>query len=442
MTQRAMNFARNAQSTLLTQVGLTGLGFALSVVLARWLSPADRGLFAVVMTFVLIADYLTQLGLRLAVIYRIGRAGSPTARAVAASVQLSLLAFAVTGTVALCASEWLRARFLNGAPEGFLWVALVLTALEVFGGLFEAVARAVDRFDLRNLHQIGITVVSLGAAGVVLIGYGGGPLAALAAIAGARVLLAAVFIGFVLAQTGFDPRVDRAELGATLRFGLQGYLQMLFGKLHERVDVLLLAWLAVDPAQIAAYAIAVSVIDRLRVVPDAIGSALLPKLAVLPHAETGAYTARITRHSLLWVCASAVALAVAAPPLLPLVFGPAYAASVPPFFLLLPATVLLTVRRVVANYFTASGWPGFNAGVQAVAAGINVAVNLVAIPRWGIVGAAFASLVSYGFEGIATVVGFKRETGVPLRELILFRRGDAQPYVARLRDLFASRSDA
>ena len=86
-----MNFARNAQSTLLTQLALTGLGFLLSVVLARWLSPADRGLFAVVMTFVLIADYLTQLGLRLAVIYRIGRAGTPTARAVAASVQLSLL---------------------------------------------------------------------------------------------------------------------------------------------------------------------------------------------------------------------------------------------------------------------------------------------------------------------------------------------------------------
>jgi O-antigen/teichoic acid export membrane protein len=245
-----------------------------------------------------------------------------------------------------------------------------------------------------------------------------------------------------VAQTGFDPRPARAVLGATLRFGLQGYLQMLFGKLHERVDVLLLAWLAVDPAQIAAYAIAVSVIDRLRVVPDSIGSALLPKLAVLPHEETGAYTARITRHSLLWVCASALGLAVVAPPLLPLVFGPAYSASVPPFFVLLPATVLLTVRRVIANYFTASGWPGFNAGVQGIAAGINVAVNLIAIPRWGIMGAAFASLVSYGFESIATVIGFRRETGVPLGELIRFRRGDAELYVARVRDLFASRSDA
>ena len=162
----------------------------------------------------------------------------------------------------------------------------------------------------------------------------------------------------------------------------------------------------------------------------------------MPHEETGAYTARVTRHSLLWVFGSALALAFAGPPLLPLVFGPAYAASVPPFFLLLPATILLTVRRVVSNYFTASGWPGFNAGVQIVAGVINVAVNLVVIPRWGIVGAAFASLVSYGFESIATVAGFQRETGVPLRELLVFRRADAEPYVARLRGVFTWSSDA
>ena len=441
MTARAMNFARNAQSTLVTTVLVGAFGFALSVLITRGLSLEDRGRFAVVMTFVLMADYLTQLGLRLAVIYRIGRAGTPAARAVAASLELSLVAFAVTVAVVLGAGDWLRARFLGGASQDFLWVALVLTALEVFGGLFESIARAIDRFDLRNLHQVGITIVSIVAAGIA-IGCGGGLLAALAAIAAARVVLAAVFIGFVLRQTGFEPRVDRGEIAATFRFGLQGWAQMLFGKVHEKADVLLLAWLAVDPVQIAFYAIAVGVIDRLRVVPDSIGSALLPKLAVLPHAETGPYTARITRHSLLWVFASAVALAALGPPLLPLVYGPPYAASVAPFLVLLPATVLLTVRRVVANYFTASGWPGFNAGVQAIAASINISVNLIAIPRWGIMGAAFASLVSYSFDGIATVVSFRRQTGVRWRELLLFRRGDAEPYVARVRDLFASRSDA
>jgi O-antigen/teichoic acid export membrane protein len=437
-----MNFARNAQSVLATQVALAGLGFLFSIVLARWLTVPDRGLFAVVMTFVLIADFVTQLGLRLAVIYRIGRAGVPTARAVAAAFQLSLAAFAIAVAVMLGCDGWLRARFLMHAPESFLYAALVLIALEVFGGLGESAARAIDRFDLRNLHQIGVMVVSVAAAALTLIAWHEDALAALWAIAAGRVALTVVFGALLFRETGFDPRPHPEELRAELGFGLRGYLQMLFGKLHERVDVLLLAWFAVDPAQIAYYAIAVSVIDRLRMVPDSIASALLPKLAVLPQANTGAYTARVTRHTVFWVCVSALALGVLGPPLIPLVYGAPYAASVPAFLVLLPATALLTIRRVVANYFTASGRPGFNAAVQMSASLLNVALNLWAIPRYGILGAAAASLVSYSVDGITTVWVFRRETGSGFRDLLVPKAKDVELYRARLRALTSPSSDA
>jgi stage V sporulation protein B len=426
----AMNFVRNAQTTLLTQVANAVLGLALSVVLARWLSVPDRGLYAVVMTFALLADYVVQLGMRLAVIYRIGRAGAAWPRAVGAALQISLAAFVPALALALVFGDELRERFLLEAGPAFLWIALALTALEVFGGLFESVARAIDRFTLRNAYQIGVVVVSLVAASVALVGFSSGVLAALAAVTGARALLALVFAGAVLRHTGADLRAHPDELRAALSFGVRGWLQMLLGKLHERVDVMLLALLHGDAAQIALYAVAVSVIDRLRMVPDAIGSALLPKLAVLEPGEAPAFTARVTRHAVFWVCVSALGLALVGPPLIPLVFGEPYSASLPPFYVLLPATVMLTIRRVVANYFTASGRPGFNAGVQALAFALNVSVNLVAIPRYGILGAALASLVSYGFEAIATVWTFRRETGERVTGMILVRRGDLAPYLA------------
>src|SRR5262249_60692808 len=114
-------------------------------------------------------------------------------------------------------------------------------------------------------------------------------------------------------ETGRRWRGVGAELGPALRFGFPSYLQTLIGKIHERVDVMLLAALGVAPAAIAVYAIAVSVVDKLRVVPDSVGSALLPKLASLPPAETGAFTARIVRMTLFWVGAMALGLALAAP---------------------------------------------------------------------------------------------------------------------------------
>ena len=429
----AMNFGRNVQSTLVMQVVLAVLALGLQVVLARWLSESDRGLYAVVITFTLLADQALQLGLRLAVIYRINRVGVPRARALGASLQISLAALGVGLLVALLLGNTLRERLLMNASPAFLWVAFALVAFELVGGLFEAVARAIDRFDLRNRYQMAMSAAALVVVGLALVAGRVGPLGALVAVAAVRLALLVVLAALVLRETGLDPRPHPDELRATLDFGLRGYLQQLLAKLHERIDVVLLAALGVDAAQIAFYAVAVSVIDRLRLIPDAIGSALLPQLAALEPAATGAYTSRVTRHSVLWVLASAVGLALIAPPLLPRVFGAGYAASTAPLLILAPATVLLTVRRLVANYFTASGRPGFNAGVQALAFAVNVVANLFAIPRWGIVGAALASLVSYGFEALATLWFFRSETGQRMGETLVVRRDDLASYVTRAR---------
>jgi hypothetical protein len=138
-----MNFGRNVQSTLVMQVVIAVLALGLQVVLARWLTEPDRGLFAVVITFALLADYALQLGLRLAVIYRINRAGVARARALGAALWLALGALAFGLALAWLFGDALRARLLLGAPPAFSAVAL--TALELVGSLFEAVARAIDR---------------------------------------------------------------------------------------------------------------------------------------------------------------------------------------------------------------------------------------------------------------------------------------------------------
>ncbi|MFI5316311.1 MAG: lipopolysaccharide biosynthesis protein [Myxococcota bacterium] len=430
-----MNFARNASSTALTQVARTILGLGLAVVLARWLSEADRGSYAVVATLAMVGDQLSQLGMRLSVIYRMSREGASRARAVGAALQWTLLAFSCVTIFALLFSGWLREHVLLGAEPALLYLALALAAADLFSGFGDSVARGIDRFDLRNANQISIAVVSLAATWTALVVFQTGLLGALLWAATARIALVFLFGWLTLRQSGLDLAIDRRELGESLRFGVNGHLLALLGRLHERVDVMLMAALHVDPAQIAVYAVAVGVIDRLRVVPESISAALLPKLTTLTSAETGRYTARVTRNLVLWVCLSGLALGVSAPILVPVLFGRPYAASVLPLLVLLPATALVTLRAMVTNYFIAMGRPGFNARVQVIAVAVNVAANLWAIPRFGILGAAFASLLSYSVETWAVVLMFQRETGCGFGEMLLVRRADLESYLGRARRL-------
>ncbi|HTO71538.1 MAG TPA: lipopolysaccharide biosynthesis protein [Myxococcota bacterium] len=430
-----MNFARNASSTALTQVVRGLFGFVFGVLIARWLSEADRGVFAVVATVGVFAEHLSHLGMRFTVIYRMTRPAGSRPRAVGAALEWTVLAFAV-----ICALAWLfaaplRERVLLGAEPLVLGLALALAAADLFSGLSDAVARGIDRFDLRNANQIAIPLVSLAAGAVALLGLGCGLVGTLVAVAAARLALLAGMGALTLRQSGLEWTLDGSELGESLRFGVKGWLQVLLAKVHERVDVVVMALLRLDPVQIAVYAIAVNVVDRLRVVPEAVSASLLPTLATMEPERTGEYTARVTRHTVVWVAASGAALALLAPLLLPFFYGERYAPAVAPFLVLLPATAMLTVRTMVSNYFIAVGRPGFNAWVQAGAVCANVAANLFAIPRWGIVGAAAASVLSYGVETVATVLAFRRAAQRSLRDTLVPSRGDLADYAGQARRL-------
>jgi O-antigen/teichoic acid export membrane protein len=429
----AMDFARNMSSTAATQVLRTFLGLGLQILLARWLSEADRGIYAVLATLALFANQLSQLGMRYAVIYRMSLPEVVRARAVGAAFTWTLAAFLLLCALALVFLGPLRERLLLGAPSALVLCALVIGGADLFSDLSDAVARGIDRFDLRNADQIAIMLVTLGATGLSLVLWQSGLWGALFATAVARVGLLAVFLALTLRLTGVAAAPEPGELRASFAYGIKSHSQTVLGKLHERLDVMMMAALQLDPAQIAVYAIAVSVVDRLRVVPDSVSSALLPKLATLPDAEKGPYAARVTRQLMFWVALSCVALLVAAPVLLPVLFGKPYAASVLPLYVLLPATAMLTLRWMIGSYFLAVGRPGFNARVQAVSVAVNFAVNLWAIPRFGILGAAGASLVSYGVEAVLTLLVFRRATRCGWGEIVLARRSDLQPVLGWLR---------
>jgi len=431
----AIGFARNASSTALTQ-GVRGVfGLAAGILITRWLSEADRGLYAIIATLGVVGDQLGQVGMRFTVIYRMTRPGASRPRAVGAAVELTVTAFALIALFAFVFGDELRGQVLQGAAPVFLVLAVALAAADSFAGLSDAIARGIDRFDLRNANQLSIPIMTLVASALALLWLQTGVLGALVATAVGRWALLVLFFGLTLRNSGFEWTLDRRELRESLEFGWKGYLQTLLAKVHERADVVIMAALQLDPAQIAIYAVGVSVVDRLRVVPEAFSSALLPTLATMPPGETGSYTARVTRHLVFWVVLSGAALALAAPFLVPLLFGARYARSVVPLFILLPATGLLAVRSIVSNYFVAIGRPGFNAAVQAFAVAVNVALNFWAIPRFGIVGAAWTSVLSYSIEAGATVLAFERATSRGLRDTLVLQRRDLLDYAGRARRL-------
>lgn len=426
-----MNFFRNAVYQIATSVGGVPLAIITSIILARWLSVADRGTFALLTAFAGMVVILSQLGWPSASIYRLRRARSEP-RIVAgaglwATLTISLIVFAVCATFRVQLTE----RFFQGVPPALYYTMLLLVPFQMGGLIFSGIARGIDRFAIQNLYRIGHSVGNLAVSLLILVLWDKALREILIGVVIVQVVATLWLVARIVSHTGLTFRADAAETLESLRFGLKSYAQSLTGQIHERIDLFMLAFFLADPTEVAYYAVAYGVLQRIQLVPEAIGTALFPKLAGLDTRDAARFASYVSRHSVLWVTITVVVLGATGPFLLPLVYGKQYVPAVLPFLVLLPGVGAITVYRVLGRYFLAQGRQEVNIATQVVSTLINILLNVLWIPRYGIVGAASASLVSYSLEAFLITVVFLRSSGRRLAESFVVTRDDWRPYVER-----------
>ena len=415
-----MSFFRQAASVLATSVATVPLSVLANVIVTRNLEPAARGQFAVVTVLAGTLVLFSNLGWPLATIYRLKRLKSDPAEVMTASV-VATLTLAITVLFLGAGLEAVGFGDFGSVPAEVLWLGLATVPFQLLTRLFSYAAKGIDRFDIRNWTTFALASLRFAAIGLAWLFAPGSLNATLWGNLISVALVAAASGVAVLRQTGLSRRVNPTEIRESLKFGLETTAQTLAGELHQQVDILLMGPLAIPAAQIALYSIAAGLIQQIRLVPDAIALALFPRLTGSDDADAIAFTTKVCRHSLLWVLVCCAGLGLIVPFLVPFLYGAAYSEALPAFYILLPAMALLNLYRVVARYFISRGRPRVTIVTQLGALVINVALNLVLMPRFGIEGAAFSSLVSYGLEAAWITWVFMRETGRRPSELLVFR---------------------
>jgi len=123
------------------------------------------------------------------------------------------------------------------------------------------------------------------------------------------------------------------------------------------------------------------------------------------------FTPLVSRNILLITALGAVALFLVSEWVIVLLYSEEYLLSVRLFRILLPGIVLLSASRILANDIAGRGRPLLNTYVGAIGVVLQVALNLVWIPRYGASGAAWATTVSYGITLAVRLCMYMRLSG-------------------------------
>jgi O-antigen/teichoic acid export membrane protein len=383
------------------------------VILARLLSPADFGLFAMVMSVAGIAEVFRDFGLSQAAV-----------QAPALTTQQRANLFWINSTigvalaVAVFLSAWSIAA-LYGREElaPLTQLASITFLLNGLTTQFRASLNRALRFSALAATDVVAALVGLGVA--IIVGLAGlGPWALVAQ------LLATAFVTLVLAVVlgGWLPRLPRrATMGGFIRFGWNMVATQIVTYVGNNIDSVVIGTrYGAAPLGIynRAYQLVMRIASQLR---TPIASVSVPTLSRL-QGEGARYWAfvRLGQVGLGYTVVAGLAFVIGgAVPLTALLLGPRWSEAAPVLSILAIALVFETLNYGSYWVYISTGTTGPLFRYNLVSVSIKVAGILIG-SQWGINGVAVGLAIAAALSWPISLLWISRVIeGVPVRTLAL-----------------------
>jgi lipopolysaccharide/colanic/teichoic acid biosynthesis glycosyltransferase len=219
------------------------------------------------------------------------------------------------------------------------------------------------------------------------------------------VILALIFSGALAALTGIwrlarhgffaDWGVPSAVLAKQIAaYGARGQLGNMLWLTNLRFDFVLLGALA-GPAELGIYAVASKFAELIRLAPTAINYVLYPRFANLGPKKATIEGRRLLPQATaltLLITPFVAIIAYVGPALL---YGAAFRGAVLPAEVIILGLSIEGAAAVSSAYLLGVGRPGLNSIGMAVGATITVTLDLILIPKYGALGGAITSAITY-----------------------------------------------
>ena len=391
---------------------VTGFGFFNSILLARWLGPTQLGLFYIVSLIPIYSEKFGRLGMvDHASIYFLGRkkyeVGEMTGHLTWIAVLFSLLPIALFAVFHQAFTDHFVK--VSTVPLYYLWCAVASIPFIFLMVSYNKILLSQNMVRDFSVVQILRAVLFIlfciffwlrgwNFFGVILAGLVTTCLVAL-------YNLWLIKKKFVLS---FTP--NGALLKDLFGYGWKIYFVTIVTFLHQRFDLVLIA-LYLPSAEVSFYSLAAGIAQLLWKIPNAVSNLLFPEVSKKSSVDAAHFTTLAIRHSFLILILATLVMAAVAVPCVTLFFGSRYAPLIKPLLLLLPGVVAMGIAKLLTEHFYGQGHPRAVFKATALATPINILLNIIFVPR-------------YGINLVFLLMDFKTIWGVSGKELFHITRED------------------
>lgn len=392
-------YASNTSWLFLGRVFTLVIAFFVSTYVARYLGPTNYGILSYAIGFVGFFSFLANLGIDQIIFRELVKYPEKEADLLGSAMTLKLIA----GTVAYAAltvitltvdHNWFISSLII-----IIGATFIFTPLQTVNFYFQA--KVISKNTV--IVQV-VTVIILSIMKVSIVFFNKG-IYYLAAVALVEPILYAIFYAYAYfrSERTVDWTFTRSTAALLLRDSWPFMIALALSVVYTRIDVIMIEHM-VNSTAVGIYAVGENIAEVWYFVPGVIISSLFPAIVNARMSENGSYERRLFYFFIL---IAAVSILFALPIhflsgfIIWILYGSKYAGSAIILSIYVWAGIGYNIATAATNYLTAENHrlAIFMSALGGAAS--NVILNLILIPRFGIMGSAYATLFSYSFIPIS-----------------------------------------
>ncbi|KUM52537.1 flippase [Rheinheimera sp. EpRS3] len=412
-------------------------GAILTVFVARMLGASELGVYSIVMAWSAFLVPLTSMGLNNIVVRQMVKhdnshdAMTMLYSAISIRLALGLLG----GSLMLLAFYLLYPSMFEGNTA----IAIpTLFMLQAFFGflLFEFYLNYQGTFRSVAYIKSAISLLSFGAKLALL--YGGFGIASLLLLTGIEFFVVGIAQYLVYRRKhqpfkenearwpGYHPRwFNLAQAKQLLKRSSWLWLSGIVSVIYLKIDIVMIGSMA-GTEQAGIYAAASRLSELWYVFPATLAARYYPDMLKAHQQGWPHYFLKLRRFAIMFFAAAfniAVIMSLSAPWIISLLFGENFSAAVEVLRIHIWAGCFIFVRYLISQHLVITEQEPLSLLSHGIGAVLNVGLNLWLIPKMGIVGAAWATLISYAYASFFFLF-LSSSTRKQLWQLVTTRRAD------------------
>jgi len=422
-------FTKNTLITLVTRVLTSIFGIGIVIIITRMLGPEGQGIYSLAVLLPTILLIFVSFGINLSSSFYLGKRKYPSKEIFGNNIILSVLISFSAVLAGLVIIFFFNDRLFPGVDKNYLILALSLLPLYVFFNFISHILLGLQKIKKYNAVSFlqGFTFLIL--VGILILGFHFGVKAVILAQILSFLLAGIVLFFLVKKETqGVVFKLNKNYLKDAIVYGFKAYLGSVFYFFHHRIDLILINFF-INPVAVGFYYAAAGLAEAVWLLSASAATVLFPKVSSeINEKNLKEFTPIICRSILLFTLLISILLFIFGDWIIPLLYSEKFLESIQPFRILLIGTLFASGWQILVNDLSGRGKPILGTYIIGISVALNIMLNVFFIPKWGIEGAAWATVISYLTMFLTTVFIYSRISGNKMKDVILFKKSDLKLY--------------